>query len=637
MIRITWIVLIFSALSFGQSVEDCMECHSDETLTKSVNDSVEMSLYVDLQEYKTSIHGDMDCVDCHNTIKDLDHEPDLPPVDCSICHDGAAEEYAQSIHATSEKNSHLTAHCESCHGKHNIRPASDSLSTVYKLNIEKTCGNCHSRPDVLAILGLRGKGPVEGYEHSVHNRILHEAPDKNAPTCISCHGYHEIYLMSDPRSSFNKLNRAETCGECHTKEKVKYYESIHWDAVKRGHFEAPTCNDCHGEHDIASPEEATAVTNRLNLSSQVCAKCHSSRTMMRRFGLDPGRFDSYMKTYHGLAVLKDSPDAANCTSCHEVHAIRSQTDPKSSVNKANLQTTCGKCHKNITADFISVPAHPKDMEARNPVAYYAQYVYIWLLVIVVGGMIVHNLIIFRYYIRKKQESLKTQRTYLRFQKWEIGQHGLLLISFFTLVITGFALKFPEALWAKGLASIGLEESLRSLIHRVAAVVLIIISTIQLVYFIISRRGRREVGGLIPKVDDVTGFWANMKFYLGRSAVRPKFGRWDYTEKVEYLALIWGTAIMVLTGLVLWFPEILLRFLPSWSFEVSEVIHYFEAWLATLAIIIWHWFFVIFHPEKYPMSLTWLNGKITEEELKHHHPLEYEAMKKENEQPPQTGH
>ena len=127
----------------------------------------------------------------------------------------------------------------------------------------------------------------------------------------------------------------------------------------------------------------------------------------------------------------------------------------------------------------------------------------------------------------------------------------------------------------------------------------------------------------------------MKFYLGKTNNLPKFDRWDYTEKAEYLALIWGTALMAVTGLILWFPEIAMRFLPYWSFEVSEIIHYFEAWLATLSIIIWHWFLVIYRPDKYPMSLTWMNGKISEEEMKHHHPLEYEKLKNEQNLPDQA--
>ena len=108
---------------------------------------------------------------------------------------------------------------------------------------------------------------------------------------------------------------------------------------------------------------------------------------------------------------------------------------------------------------------------------------------------------------------------------------------------------------------------------------------------------------------------------------------DYGEKAEYLALIWGVIVMGTSGFVLWFPEFFMRFLPSWSFETAEIIHYYEAWLATLAILVWHWFFVIFHPEKYPMNTTWMDGKITEEELKHHHPLEYEKNLKSKEQIP----
>jgi formate dehydrogenase gamma subunit len=213
--------------------------------------------------------------------------------------------------------------------------------------------------------------------------------------------------------------------------------------------------------------------------------------------------------------------------------------------------------------------------------------------------------------------------------FEVYQHALLIISFFTLVITGFALKFPDALWVQGLTSLGLDEALRSLLHRIAAVVLVVISLIQLGYLIFNKKGRRDLFGMLPKISDISGFRENIRYHLFKSNKRPKFGRWDYTEKAEYLALIWGTGVMVITGFILWFPEFFMDYLPVWSFELAEIIHYFEAWLATLAIIVWHWFFVIYHPEKYPMSTTWMDGKITEEELKHHHPLEYEELVKQN--------
>jgi cytochrome b subunit of formate dehydrogenase len=159
--------------------------------------------------------------------------------------------------------------------------------------------------------------------------------------------------------------------------------------------------------------------------------------------------------------------------------------------------------------------------------------------------------------------------------------------------------------------------------------MITISVVQLVYFVFTKKGRNDFIKLIPKGEDLIHFFQNMGFYLGLRKSLPKYDRYDYTEKAEYLALIWGIAVMGATGFVLWFPELFMKYLPVWSFETAEVIHYYEAWLASLAILVWHWFFVIYHPEKYPMSTTWMDGKITEEELKHHHPLEYEELLKKN--------
>ena len=102
----------------------------------------------------------------------------------------------------------------------------------------------------------------------------------------------------------------------------------------------------------------------------------------------------------------------------------------------------------------------------------------------------------------------------------------------------------------------------------------------------------------------------MAYYLGRRGEKPRSPRYDYVEKAEYLALIWGTVVMAITGLILWFPNQFTRFAPGWLVEVSEVVHFYEAWLAFLAIVVWHWFFVIMHPEEYPLNLTFLNGKIT---------------------------
>jgi cytochrome b subunit of formate dehydrogenase len=107
--------------------------------------------------------------------------------------------------------------------------------------------------------------------------------------------------------------------------------------------------------------------------------------------------------------------------------------------------------------------------------------------------------------------------------------------------------------------------------------------------------------------------------LGRMVRRPDFGRFRYIEKAEYWALVWGTVVMVATGLLLWFPETLAG--PSWLVRVAENIHLYEAWLAFLAIVVWHLFYVLMRPG-IPGTFTALTGRMDPEELAHEHPEEY---------------
>ncbi|KAA3613144.1 MAG: hypothetical protein D8M58_12615 [Calditrichaeota bacterium] len=627
---LTFLLFLLNSLLIGQDNDACYDCHDDPEMTKEINDSLEISLHVEPGDFEQSIHGDMDCVECHMDLEDFDeeHAETLEKVNCAECHDDAQADYDLSAHAlTNEDNGLYAANCVDCHGKHNILAYDDENSPSHRMNIEKMCSDCHSKPEVLAYLNIKGDGPVGMYHESVHNKNLLEDPDGDAPTCISCHGAHKIMLKTDPECLTSEINLPKTCGTCHEEEYKEYSESIHWQGKKRGHSESPGCNDCHGEHSIASAKDEDALTNKFNQSSQICQGCHASEVMMGRFGLDPNRMESYLRSYHGLSVLRGSDDAATCTSCHEVHAIKSSRNPESSVHISNLENTCGECHENISEDFVKIDMHPIEQQARNPVAYYLNEIYIWMIIVVIGGMVIHNTIIYIYHVVRKRRAHILKPTYQRFRPWEVYQHLALLTSFFALVITGFALKFPDAGWVQLITWMGMDEAIRSTTHRVAAIVMITASTIQAGYFIFSRNGRKEIMSLMPKIEDVTDFIKNMKFYLRLSKEKPKSGRFDYTEKAEYLALIWGTFVMVATGFVLWFPEFFMKYLPSWVFEASEVVHYLEAWLATLAIIVWHWFFVVYHPEKYPMDVTWTDGKMSLEDLKHHHPQEYEELLK----------
>lgn len=615
-------------IAFGQTNEDCQDCHNDHELTTVNEFDEEISLFVSDSVFAASIHSDLECLDCHQVPEaHLEDGGEVDPADCGSCHDEALAEYKISVHGTSKLAGKVTAAtCADCHGKHNILSADDEKSQIFAKNLPQTCGSCHSKPEIMVLFGRRSLDYVESYKHSVHGELLETDPDTYVATCTICHGSHKILPAINPESNLHVLNIPATCGECHEEAQVDYENSIHWQALNRGHYESPVCTDCHGEHNIKHPDDPEAPTSPLHQSTELCATCHASATMMENFGLDHRRLESYLKSYHGLAILKGSPEAAHCTSCHETHSIRSSVDSESSVNKVNLVKTCSECHKNVTESFAAIDVHPVDQATRNPVAYIFRNIYWWMILLVIGGMAVHNIIILIHHIREKRKSDKAQIRYRRFQPFEVYQHMLMFLSFTTLAWSGFALKFPDAGWVQLLVNIGMTELIRSWIHRGAAIVMMTISFIQLFYFLFSPKGRKDFIALIPSIQDMRDVLLNMRYHLGLTKEHAKFSRYDYAEKAEYLALIWGVIVMGATGFILWFPEFFIRYLPSWTFETAEVIHYYEAWLATLAIVVWHWFFVIYHPQRYPMSTTWMDGMITEEDLKHHHGNEYDALK-----------
>ena len=123
---------------------------------------------------------------------------------------------------------------------------------------------------------------------------------------------------------------------------------------------------------------------------------------------------------------------------------------------------------------------------------------------------------------------------------------------------------------------------------------------------------------------------NVLHKLGLVRNKPKFDRFDYGEKAEYWALVWGGVVMITTGFVLWFPNLFLKIMPKWLWDVFKSIHFYEALLASLAIIVWHFYSVFFSPESYPVNWSMLTGRITKEELEEKHPSEYERLKEEGE-------
>jgi cytochrome b subunit of formate dehydrogenase len=117
----------------------------------------------------------------------------------------------------------------------------------------------------------------------------------------------------------------------------------------------------------------------------------------------------------------------------------------------------------------------------------------------------------------------------------------------------------------------------------------------------------------------------LRYFLGKTEEKPRFGRFSYVEKFDYWAVYWGMVIMIGSGLILWYLETFLQYLPKFAADIAREAHSDEGLLATLAIIIWHFYNVHLNPENFPMNWTMFTGKISETDIRRHHPLEYEEL------------
>lgn len=624
------IVLLFIALLMAmsgssQDVSDpktCFECHSDHELAGEINGE-EISMFIDENSYKISIHGEFSCTDCHDDIEEIPHDDVLKTVSCADCHGDVEAELLESVHGKENGPS-----CVVCHGDpHKLFAPDEKQSNVNLFHVQTTCGQCHSDDHILQHYNVDAPHIETLYREGVHAVELMKGNEK-APSCIQCHGYHDILPLNNEKSKTNFINVAQTCGQCHEIERDQFLESRHGVSATTGHKDAPVCTDCHGEHSIFRVSDERSPVSFTNVSTNTCARCHASIVINEKYNISGGKVSNYYDSYHGLALQHGSKRVANCNSCHGNHLILPSSDPRSTVSQARLVETCGECHPGISSNVLAAPIHSEVTIRSKTIVAWVPRIYIPLIVLVIGGMLLHNGVILWALLKEKFLKESKQRSYNRFTRFEILCHILLTISFIMLAITGFALVNPKSWWVVMISYLGFSEEIRMIIHRVSAVVMIGASFAYAVYMIGTRRGRSELIAFMPRPRDVRHIREHIAYHLGKRSTPPRFDRYDYTEKMEFWALIWGVIIMAVTGLILWFPILAFQYLPKWAIDMAELIHYYEAILATLAILAWHFFFVIFHPEEYPMSISWLNGKMTLEHLKHRHPLEYEQLKNE---------
>jgi cytochrome b subunit of formate dehydrogenase len=570
---------------------DCFACHED----------------VPEGHYASSAHGGNLCISCHNDIRELPHPEKLNKVQCANCHRIEAEVYNSSDHGKAVQSNVPAATCTTCHGaSHVILSSRNPESPVYRLNIPKTCAVCHEDEKKMGEYNLLEKMPLRSYSQTVHGTALSRGILSSA-ICTDCHGSHDLHAPSNPKSKIYKRNVPATCGKCHENDLKIYERSIHGKAAMAGKREAPVCTDCHGEHVIKSHKDPTSLTYTTAVSEKVCGQCHAAEKVTSKYRLSTDRVKTYLESYHGIATKMGSTTTANCASCHGYHDILPPGDPLSSVNKNNLPRTCGKCHPKVSEQLAKGSVHLSPSPTSDTIIFYVTCFYILLIVLTIGGMLFHNVLDFLKKLREHYEEQKARGIYLRFSVTERIQHFVLALSFVVLAYTGFALKWPDAWWAAPFAMFEKGFEWRGQIHRIAAAVFCALCVFHGIYVFFTQRGRGQLRALLPVKKDFTDVILTFGHNLSLTKKKPVPGRYGYVEKAEYWALVWGTVVMVVTGALLMFENLTMRYFPKWVLDVALTIHFYEAVLATLAILVWHFYFTIFDPEHYPIDLSMTTG------------------------------
>ncbi|MGA2966302.1 MAG: cytochrome b/b6 domain-containing protein [Terriglobales bacterium] len=666
---LTLALTVATAAPANNKDEVCLACHGQAGMTSASGKSVS----IDSAKHAASAHGILGCTDCHTTIKDFPHPEKVVKVECSACHADEASHAPTSVHGTagvSCQSCHGNVHevvagaqivpakcaqchadevkefrqsihgqaaaagdpygptCLSCHGPvHEIQTSSDPASRVAKKTLPDTCASCHSDPQFLSLHKIPFAHPVELYRQSVHGRA-EAGGNEAAATCSDCHGSHGILPSQDPRSKVNHWNIPTTCGQCHKDISKTYLESVHGQAMQTRVTAAPVCSDCHGEHLILGPREQGSLVNSARVSIATCGRCHSDERLDLRYNLPADRVPSYADSYHGLASRGGSQSVANCASCHGVHNIFPSSDPRSTVNTANLPKTCGNCHAGAGGHFVIGPVHVRTTTgAAHPVVKWIRLTYLSLIPMTLGFMILHNLLDFISKLIRRQPRHETGARVLRMNRnFRIAHWGVML-SFPTLVLTGFALKYPEEWWARPLLLGEGHFAFRGLVHRSAAVVLVASMIYHVVHLARNRRDRLFLKAMMPGIKDATDLVQVITYNLGLTKIEPRFGKFNYAEKMEYWAFMWGTVVMTVSGGLLWFNNFTLRYFPKWVSDAATAVHYYEALLATFAILIWHFYMTIFDPLVYPMDTAWIDGKASADHLRHTRPEYLRALER----------
>ena len=307
----------------------CLYCHSKSGLNVTLASGEILALTIDQNAFDHSVHGsgEMTCVTCHTSITKYPHQEFPTP----------------------------------------------SLREV-KLKYYTSCQQCHAEQFELTL-------------DSVHQKALAQG-NKNAAVCADCHNPHTQQKITNSQSGYlldtARLHIPETCAQCHSAIYNAYEESVHGRALTDGSIDVPTCIDCHGVHNIQSATD----TSFHNSTPFLCAKCHTDEALMSKYGLSTQVLNTYVADFHGTTVEvfnKTFPGQPTnkpvCTDCHGIHDIVSTDDPARGISiRENLLVRCQACHPDADSNFPDTwLSHYIPSPEKYPMVYYINLFYKYMI------------------------------------------------------------------------------------------------------------------------------------------------------------------------------------------------------------------------------------------------------------------
>lgn len=538
-------------------------------------------------------------------------------------------------------------------------------SQIDKVSIRKTCGDCHD---------------VDASAKALHFNKGQDKPDPETSSCLDCHLSKSNAFNAD--GTIKKVvpkPTVENCNSCHPDVSDAIASSVHGRADKVA-GDHPNCASCHG----GNPHSMKPVSKMTQQDkAAMCSNCHSQKDKMHRYGVSADAVSSYEQSFHGKALLRfGKSNSATCTNCHGSHDVLAPSNPAAPTNRKNAAKTCAQCHKGAKMNFaMSGANHLKLKLDKAPVLKYEE---LFFKVLTLGTMlfliglitldlrkkvfcadchpksgkfigtviatsfisliaglamavigikgagwawiisIVLMAVAFLAYGLKRKPKEQKEKLYQRFNMVQRIQHGLLALSFTVLVLSGMPLKFAHVEWAHYLQLLFGGFDGARLAHRIGADVMIftwIWHTLYLMYQWKKAGFSLRSWTMFPTLKDVSDFFGTLKYGLGLQKAPPPAGRFQFKEKFDYFAVYWGMPIMVLSGLVLWFPIFFGNKFSELTLGISYIAHSDEALLAMLAILIWHFYNTHFNPDHFPMNSVFYSGVMTESEMEREHPLE----------------